>query len=51
MIRFVFQGWLCFDGGSPDRMPVALRSVPQTAPIANDSPALAAGEARLPLEE
>jgi len=51
MIRFVFQGSPWFDAGSSDRMPVAVRSVPPTVPNPNDSPTLAAGETRFPLEE
>jgi hypothetical protein len=52
MIRFMFHEWLWFDPGSPDRMPVAVRSAPSTARATpNENPALAAGEIRFPLEE
>jgi len=51
MIRFMFRGLPWFDPGSSDRIPVAVRSVPPTAPYPNESLILAAGEMRFPLEE
>jgi hypothetical protein len=51
MIRFMFRGLPWFDPGSSDRMPVAVLRVPPTALQSNQSPALAAGEMRFPLEE
>jgi hypothetical protein len=52
MIRFMFRGLLWFGPGSPDRMPIAVRSALSTVRATpNESPALAAGEIRFPLEE
>ena len=51
MIRFMFRGLPWFDPGSSDRIPVAVRSVPPATLHPNESPALAAGEMRFPLED
>jgi hypothetical protein len=51
MIRSMLRRLPWFDPGSSDRMSVAVRSVPPTAPHLNQSRTLAAGEMKFPLEE